>query len=144
MPLVPLAAALSYGIYKTDMPADKTTYVAFVDVGAMDTTVSIVGFVKGKLTVLSTACDRQLGGRDFDMLLAKRFAAEWKEKHGIDAHTNKKVWNRTVPRRNWVPSLRRAEHGSECLVPTVILGTLRSLSRFPCASAGHVPTACGL
>ena len=90
---VPVArtAALSYGIYKTDMPADKTTYVAFVDVGAMDTTVSIVGFVKGKLTVLSTASDRQLGGRDFDMLLAKRFAAEWKEKHGIDAFTNKKV-----------------------------------------------------
>lgn len=90
------AAALSYGIYKTDMPADKTTYVAFVDVGAMDTTVSIVGFIKGKLTVLSTACDRHLGGRDFDMLLAKRFAAEWKEKHGIDALTNKKAMYRLL------------------------------------------------
>ena len=39
------AAALSYGIYKTDMPADKTTYVVFVDVGAQDTTVSVVAFV---------------------------------------------------------------------------------------------------
>jgi len=90
------AAALSYGIYKTDMPADKTTYVAFVDVGAMDSTVSIVAFVKGKLTVHSTACDRHLGGRDFDMLLAKRFAAEWKEKHGIDALTNKKAMYRLL------------------------------------------------
>jgi len=90
------AAALSYGIYKTDLPADKTTYVAFVDVGAMDTTVSIVGFVKGKLTVLATASDRHLGGRDFDMLLAKRFAAEWKEKHGIDAFTNKKAMYRLL------------------------------------------------
>merc|ERR1719267_109325 len=90
------AAALAYGIYKTDMPADKTTHVAFVDVGAMDTTVSIVAFVKGKLTVLSTACDRHLGGRDFDMILANHFAAEWKEKHGIDAKTNKKAMYRLL------------------------------------------------
>eukprot|EP00324_Dicrateria_rotunda_P004601 CAMPEP_0206162974 /NCGR_PEP_ID=MMETSP1474-20131121/11129_1 /ASSEMBLY_ACC=CAM_ASM_001110 /TAXON_ID=97495 /ORGANISM="Imantonia sp., Strain RCC918" /LENGTH=537 /DNA_ID=CAMNT_0053565377 /DNA_START=13 /DNA_END=1622 /DNA_ORIENTATION=- len=90
------AAALAYGIYKTDMPADKTTHVAFVDMGAMDTTVTIVGFIKGKLTVLATACDRKLGGRDFDMLLGRRFAAEWKEKHGIDALTNKKAMYRLL------------------------------------------------
>ena len=90
------AAALSYGIYKTDLPADKTTNVAFVDCGAMDTTVTIVSFVKGKLTVLATACDRHLGGRDFDMILADHFAAEWKEKHKIDAKTNKKAMYRLV------------------------------------------------
>merc|ERR1719421_1274411 len=90
------AAALSYGIYKTDMPADVATNVAFVDCGAMDTTVSIVSFVKGKLTVLSTAADRHLGGRDLDMILAKHFAAEWKEKHKIDALTNKKAMYRLV------------------------------------------------
>merc|ERR1719301_407097 len=90
------AAALSYGIYKTDMPADKPTHVAFVDCGAMDTSVSIVSFVKGKLTVLSTACERHLGGRDFDMILAEHFAAEWKEKHKIDAKTNKKAMYRLV------------------------------------------------
>ena len=90
------AAALSYGIYKTDMPADKSTHVAFVDCGAMDTTVSVVSFVKGKLTVLSTACDRHLGGRDFDMILAEHFAAEWKTKHGIDAKTNKKAMYRLL------------------------------------------------
>merc|ERR1719241_41886 len=55
------AAALSYGIYKTDLPADKATNVAFVDCGAMDTTVTIVSFVKGKLTVLATVCDRHMG-----------------------------------------------------------------------------------
>ena len=108
-----LAAALSYGIYKTDMPADKTTYVAFVDVGAMDTTVSIVGFVKGKLTVLATASDRQLGGRDFDMLLAKRFAAEWKEKHGIDAYTNKKVSTWRGASQGWEGSSVEGTWGEE-------------------------------
>jgi len=90
------AAALSYGIYKTDLPADKATNIAFVDCGAMDTTVSIVSFVKGKLTVLATACDRHLGGRDFDMILAEHFAAEWKEKHKIDAKSNKKAMYRLV------------------------------------------------
>jgi len=90
------AAALSYGIYKTDMPADTATHVAFVDCGSMDTTVSIVSFVKGKLTVLSTACDRHLGGRDFDMILAQHFAAEWKEKHKIDALSDKKAMYRLV------------------------------------------------
>lgn len=65
------AAALSYGIYKTDLPADKPTNVVFLDMGNSDTTVSIVSFVKGKLTVLSTASDRHLGGRDFDELLVR-------------------------------------------------------------------------
>ena len=46
------AVALSYGIYKTDMPTDKPTNVVFVDVGAIDTTCAVVSFVKGKLTVL--------------------------------------------------------------------------------------------
>merc|ERR1719161_3307458 len=90
------AVALSYGIYKTDMPADKPTNVVFVDVGAVDTTCSVVSFVKGKLTVLSTACDRHLGGRDFDEILAEHFNNEWKEKHKIDAKTNKKAMYRLV------------------------------------------------
>ena len=87
----PRAAALSYGIYKTDLPADKPTNVVFLDMGASDTTVSIVSFVKGKLTVLSTACDRHLGGRDFNELLVDNFRNEWLEKHKIDAYTNPKA-----------------------------------------------------
>ena len=90
------AAALSYGIYKTDLPEDKPTNVVFTDVGAGDTTVSVVSFVKGKLTVLATACDRHFGGREFDELISKTFAAEWKEKHKIDATTNKKAWFRLM------------------------------------------------
>ena len=74
----------------------QATHVAFVDCGAMDTTVAIVSFVKGKLTVLSSACDRHFGGRDFDMILADHFAAEWKEKHKIDAKTSKKAMYRLV------------------------------------------------
>merc|ERR1719424_562550 len=90
------AAALSYGIYKTDLPADKPTNVAFVDCGASDTTVSIVEFVKGKLKVLSAACERHLGGEDLTRVIAEHFNEIWKEKHGIDAHTNKKAWFRLM------------------------------------------------
>ena len=49
-----------------------------------------------KLTVLSTAAERHFGGYDFDRALADYFAAEWKTKHGIDAHTNKKAMFRLM------------------------------------------------
>ena len=41
--------------------------------------------------MLSTACDRRLGGRDFNELLVDHFRNEWLEKHKIDAYTNAKV-----------------------------------------------------
>lgn len=66
------AIALGYGITKVDLPdivADPTLKpknIVFVDLGHSSYQVSIVTFVKGKLTVRGTACDRHLGGRDFD------------------------------------------------------------------------------
>ncbi|XP_035549710.1 heat shock 70 kDa protein 16-like [Juglans regia] len=41
------AAALSFGIYKTDFPSSGPTYVAFVDIGHCDTQVSIALFEAG-------------------------------------------------------------------------------------------------
>ena len=40
--------------------------------------VSVVAFVKGRLTVLATASDRHLGGRDFDDVIAEHFNEIWK------------------------------------------------------------------
>lgn len=66
------AIALGYGITKLDLPdvvADPTLKpknVVFVDLGHSSYQVAVVTFVKGKLTVRGTACDRHLGGRDFD------------------------------------------------------------------------------
>lgn len=45
------AVALSYGIYKTDLPDKDPLNVMFVDMGDSHITVGIVAFVKGKLTV---------------------------------------------------------------------------------------------
>ena len=45
------ATALSYGIYKQDLPApeEKSTNVVFVDMGHSDLQVAVCAFNKGKL-----------------------------------------------------------------------------------------------
>jgi heat shock protein 4 len=75
------AAALGYGITKLDLPEATAAprIVAFVDMGHSNLQVSVVSFVKGKLVVKGTACDRNLGGRDFDEVLARHFCAEFKK-----------------------------------------------------------------
>ncbi|KAF6988568.1 hypothetical protein CFC21_006083 [Triticum aestivum] len=82
------ATALAYGIYKTDLPENDQLNVAFVDVGNASMQVSIVGYKKGQLKMLSHAYDRSLGGRDFDEALFKHFAAKFKEEYKIDVYQN--------------------------------------------------------
>src|ERR1700691_1235172 len=61
------AVALGYGITKSDLPeADNPRHVVFVYVGHSGLSVSVIAFSKGQLKVLSTAYDRNLGGRDID------------------------------------------------------------------------------
>ncbi|CAO3592586.1 unnamed protein product [Absidia cylindrospora] len=85
------AAALGYGITKTDLPEDKPRNVAFVDVGHSDYSVSVVSFTKGQLTVRGSAFDKHFGGRNFDAVIADHLAAEFKEKFKIDVYTNQKA-----------------------------------------------------
>ena len=87
------ATALGYGITKTDLPAadEPSRYIAFVDIGHSDYSVSIVAFNKGSLVVKGTAYDRHFGGRDLDYALVQHFAAEFKTKYKIDVLTNKKA-----------------------------------------------------
>ncbi|KAF2154286.1 putative heat shock protein Hsp88 [Myriangium duriaei CBS 260.36] len=87
------ATALGYGITKTDLPGpdEKPRRVAFVDIGHSNYTCSIVEFKKGELKVISTACDRHFGGRNFDKAIVDHFAAEFKEKFKIDINENPKA-----------------------------------------------------
>ncbi|KAH6673769.1 putative heat shock protein Hsp88 [Halenospora varia] len=87
------AAALGYGITKTDLPTaeEKPRRVAFIDIGYSNYTCSIVEFKKGELAVKSTAYDRHFGGRDFDKALVEHFASEFKEKYKIDIKSNPKA-----------------------------------------------------
>ncbi|KAF8666243.1 hypothetical protein AX14_006509, partial [Amanita brunnescens Koide BX004] len=86
------AVALGYGITKSDLPdPENPRRVAFVDVGHSTLSVAIVAFSKGRLDVISTAYDRNLGGRDIDYALLKHFAEEFKSKYKIDVLSNPKA-----------------------------------------------------
>jgi heat shock 70kDa protein 4 len=59
------ATALGWGLPRTmDLPEDSATprHVLFFDMGHGSTQVCLVAFTKGKMTVLATAFDRNLGG----------------------------------------------------------------------------------
>nr|XP_057919505.1 heat shock 70 kDa protein 4b [Doryrhamphus excisus] len=80
------AVALAYGIYKQDLPAleEKARNVVFVDLGHSGYQTSVCAFNKGKLKVLATACDAELGGKDFDEVLVRYFCEEFAKKYKLD------------------------------------------------------------
>ncbi|XP_026764981.1 97 kDa heat shock protein isoform X2 [Galleria mellonella] len=92
------ATALSYGIYKQDLPApeEKPRNVVFVDFGHSSLQVSACAFNKGKLRVLATASDPQCGGRDIDMGLAEYFAQDFITRFKLDARKNQRAYLRLL------------------------------------------------
>ncbi|ODQ65928.1 heat shock protein-like protein SSE1 [Nadsonia fulvescens var. elongata DSM 6958] len=90
------AAAVGYGVFKTDLPEDKPKVVAFVDVGHSTYTVSIGSFKKGELKILGTATDKNFGGRDFDYAITEHFANIFNDKYKIDIRTNAKAYSRVL------------------------------------------------
>ena len=77
------AVALAYGIFKDirkEFEKEKPTNVMFVDMGASQYTVTIASFEPGKLTVKSSYYDQDLGGRNFDELIANWLADKFVEK----------------------------------------------------------------
>jgi len=81
------AAALSYGIWKSasnQFQATEKEHVMFVDMGYTSFQVTIAAFVQGKLEIVSSACDANLGGRDVDMLLAEHFSEKFAAKHKMN------------------------------------------------------------
>ncbi|KAL6990790.1 hypothetical protein U1Q18_008912 [Sarracenia purpurea var. burkii] len=82
------AIALGYGIYKTDFPNNGPSYAVFVDIGQCDTQVAVASFETGSMKILSHAFDSNLGGRDFDEILFRYFAEQFKEQYNIDVYSN--------------------------------------------------------
>ena len=88
------ATALAWGLPKTmDLPEDSAPprHVLFFDMGHSSTQVCLVAFTKGKMNVLASAFDRNLGGRNVDMKILETFAAQWKEKKKLDLHESPKA-----------------------------------------------------
>ncbi len=75
----PTAAALSYGIDKTD-----THTILVFDFGGGTFDVSILELDDGVFEVKSTAGDNHLGGDNIDKILVDFIAGEFKKEHGID------------------------------------------------------------
>ncbi|XP_070169671.1 heat shock 70 kDa protein 4L isoform X2 [Polyergus mexicanus] len=92
------ATALCYGIYKQDLPAVDAPprNVVFVDCGNASLQVSVCAFHKGKLKMLASTADSQLGGRNIDIILAEQFSKEFKTRYNIDVHTNPRAYLRLL------------------------------------------------
>jgi len=91
------ATALSYGFYRTDLPAEneKSRNVIFVDCGHSSIQVSACAFNKSKLKMLAATFE-EIGGRDFDARLADYFSNEFVSKYKIDARANKRAYVRLL------------------------------------------------
>ncbi|XP_046748462.1 97 kDa heat shock protein isoform X2 [Diprion similis] len=92
------ATALCYGIYKQDLPAPEAAprNVVFVDCGHASLQVSVCAFHKGKLKMLASSADPQLGGREIDSILADHFCKEFQTRYKVDAHTNPRAYLRLL------------------------------------------------
>ncbi|MGM9970400.1 MAG: molecular chaperone DnaK [Anaeroplasma sp.] len=86
----PTAAALAYGIDKTD----KEQRVLVFDLGGGTFDVSILDLADGTFEVLSTAGDNVLGGDDFDKAIMDWLIAEFKAESGVDLSNDKMALQR--------------------------------------------------
>ncbi|UZN29725.1 molecular chaperone DnaK [Enterococcus faecalis] len=86
----PTAAALAYGLDKTD----KDEKILVFDLGGGTFDVSILELGDGVFDVLSTAGDNNLGGDDFDNKIIDYMVAEFKKENGIDLADDKMALQR--------------------------------------------------
>ena len=76
----PTAAALAYGIDKSDKDMNIVVY----DIGGGTSDVSILNFGGGVFEVISTNGDSHLGGEDFDQVIVNWLLEEFKNQEGVD------------------------------------------------------------
>ena len=86
----PTAAALAYGLDKTD----KDEKILVFDLGGGTFDVSILELGDGVFDVLSTAGNNKLGGDDFDQAIIDYMVAEFKKENGIDLSQDKMALQR--------------------------------------------------
>ena len=86
----PTAAALAYGIDKTD----KEQTVLVYDLGGGTFDVSILSLADGTFEVIATAGNNRLGGDDFDKVIMDWLVEEFKKQEGIDLSKDKMAMQR--------------------------------------------------
>lgn len=86
----PTAAALSYGVDKSD----KEQTILVFDLGGGTFDVSILTLVDGTFEVLSTSGDNVLGGDDFDLRIVDFLVKEFKKENSVDLAKDKMAMQR--------------------------------------------------
>lgn len=80
---------MTYGFFrKNDLNKDKARIVAFVDFGHSKLTITFASFKPGKMKILGTHSNRNLGARQIDYLLTDLFGGQFNKKYGCDPRTN--------------------------------------------------------
>ncbi|HHZ17998.1 MAG TPA: molecular chaperone DnaK [Acholeplasmataceae bacterium] len=86
----PTAAALAYGIDKTD----KEMTVLVYDLGGGTFDVSILNLADGTFEVVATAGNNRLGGDDFDKVIMDYIVDEFRRENGVDLSKDKMALQR--------------------------------------------------
>jgi molecular chaperone DnaK len=86
----PTAAALAYGIDKTD----KNQTILVYDLGGGTFDVSILELAEGTFEVISTAGDNRLGGDDFDDRIIDYLVSEFRKENGVDLKNDRMALQR--------------------------------------------------
>ncbi|HCT0465461.1 TPA: molecular chaperone DnaK [Staphylococcus pseudintermedius] len=86
----PTAAALAYGLDKTD----KDEKVLVFDLGGGTFDISILELGDGVFEVLATAGDNKLGGDDFDQVIIDYLVQQFKSENGVDLSQDKMALQR--------------------------------------------------
>ena len=84
------AAAIANGLNEVKTQKGLGINVLVFDLGGSCVTVSIVNLFRGVFEVMGTACDPNLGGRDFDYRLVNYAINEIKAEYGRDFSADKK------------------------------------------------------
>ena len=88
----PTAAALAYGLDKTDNTDGQKILVYDLGGGTFD--ISVLEIADGVFQVLATAGNNRLGGDDFDKRIMDYLIAEFKKDNGIDLSGDKMAMQR--------------------------------------------------
>jgi len=86
----PTAAALAYGIDKTDIEQKVMVY----DLGGGTFDVSILQLADGTFEVLATAGNNHLGGDDIDNIIVDWIVSDFQKQHGVNLKNDKMALQR--------------------------------------------------
>lgn len=91
----PTAAAIAYGLDKSEEEQHKERNVLIFDLGGGTFDVSLLSMEDGVFEVKATAGDTHLGGEDFDNRVVETFLRDWNRRNkGVKLEDNKRAMRR--------------------------------------------------